>query len=187
MPRTRPDPNENPNPSPAIEDQAAQPPPDAVPYMDRTRRLYASQRPYEWLVHDRETAPPPWTPIEGSLEGKRVALISSGGVYHVEQEPFHFRNDVSHREIPIDTPATDLRVAHFGYDTSDAKRDPACVLPLRALSDLAAAGEIGSVVDRALSFMGGIYSQRLVREEVAPRFRDFVLGERADLVLLVPV
>ena len=184
MPRPHPDRNESSDPPPAIEDQ---PPPDAVPYMDRTRRLYASQRPYQWLVHDRETATPPWTPIEGSLEGKRVALISSGGVYHVEQEPFHFRNDVSHREIPIDTPSTDLRVAHFGYDTSDAKRDPACVLPLRALSELAAAGEIGSLVDRALSFMGGIYSQRLVREEVAPRFRDFVLGERADLVLLVPV
>jgi len=170
-----------------LEDLPTQPPPDAVPYMDRTRRLYASQRPYQWLVHDREMEPPPWAPIEGPLEGKRVVLISSGGVYHVEQEPFHFRNDVSHREIPIDTRLADLRVAHFGYDTSDAKRDPACVLPLRSLSELAAAGEIGSVVDRALSFMGGIYSQRLVREEVAPRFRDFVLGERADLALLVPV
>ena len=138
-------------------------------------------------MNDRESAPPPWTPIEGPLERKRVALISSGGVHHASQEPFHFRNDTSHREIAMDTPADDLRVAHFGYDTSDAKRDPACVLPLGALGDLAASGEIDSVVEHALSFMGGIYSQRLVREVVAPRFRDFVLHERADLVLLVPV
>ena len=74
-----------------------------------------------------------------------------------------------------------------GYDTEDAKRDPACVLPLRVLRDLAAGGEIGGLVSCALSFMGGIYSQRLVRDEVGPRFRDFVLREQADLVLLVPV
>jgi hypothetical protein len=162
-------------------------PPDAVPYIERTRRLYASQRPYQWLVHDRESAPPPWTPIEGALDQKRVALISSGGVHHVDQEAFHFRNDTSHREIAIDTPASALRVAHFGYDTRDAKRDPACVLPLRALRRLEQAGELGSLMDRALSFMGGIYSQRLVRDVVAPRFRDIVLGEQVDLVLLVPV
>jgi D-proline reductase (dithiol) PrdB len=162
-------------------------PENAVRYIDRTRRLYASQAPYKWLVNDRETAPIPWTPIEGPLAGKRVALISSGGVHRADQEPFHFRNDISHREIPFETDNGDLRVAHFGYDTGDAKRDPACVLPLRALGDLAAGGVIGDLVRVALSFMGGIYSQRLVRDEVAPRFRDFVLGERADLVLLVPV
>jgi D-proline reductase (dithiol) PrdB len=158
-----------------------------VRYIDRTRELYSSQPPYQWVVHDRQTDPPPWTPIEGPLEEKRVALISSGGAHLAEQEPFHFRNDVSHREIPLDTAASDLRIAHFGYDTSDAKLDPACILPLRALREIAAAGEIRSVVDPALSFMGGIYSQRLVREEIAPRFRDFVLREQADLVLLVPV
>lgn len=163
------------------------PPHDSVRYIERTRRLYASQPPYRWVVHDRENEPPPWTPIEGPLAAKRVALISSGGVHHAEQEPFHFRDDTSHREIPLDTDPAKLRVAHFGYDTSDAKRDPACVLPLRALRELSDGGEIRGVVDPALSFMGGIYSQRLVREELAPRLRDFVLREQADLVLLVPV
>ncbi len=162
-------------------------PTDSVRYIERTRRLYEAQAPYQWLVHDRESEPPPWTPIEGPLESKRVALISSGGAYSAEQEAFHFRNDTSHREITFDTDPADLRIAHFGYDTSDAKRDTACVLPLRALRELSDAGEIGSVVDPALSFMGGVYSQRLVREELAPRFRDFVLREQADLVLLVPV
>ena len=162
-------------------------PSDAVEYMERTRTLYASQRPYRWLVHDPATEPPPWTPIEGPLDQKRVVLISSGGVHRVDQEAFHFRNDTSQREIPIETEPDQLRVAHFGYDTEDAKRDPACVLPTRALRELAEAGEIGGVVDPAISFMGGIYSQRLVRDELAPRLRDFVLRERADLALLVPV
>lgn len=155
--------------------------------MDRTRRLYASQPPYRWRVHDPVDEAPPWTPIEGALGEHRLAVISSGGVHHVDQAPFHFRNDTSHREIPVDTPREALRVSHFGYDTTDAQRDPACVLPIRAASRLAEAGVIGSLVDRALSFMGGIYSQRLVEEEVAPRFLDFVQRERASLVLLVPV
>ncbi len=162
-------------------------PADSVGYMERTRILYSSQPPYQWAVNDRKAASIPWTPIGGVLEDKRVALISSGGVYRVDQEPFHFRNDLSHREIAIDTPPDELRVAHFGYDTTDAKRDPGCVLPLEALAELSKAGEIASVVDRALSFMGGIYSQRLVREVVAPRFRDIVISEQVDLVLLVPV
>jgi D-proline reductase (dithiol) PrdB len=162
-------------------------PSEAVEYMDRTRRLYASQRPYRWREHDRDREPIPWTPIDGPLTSKRVALISSGGVHLADQEPFHFRNDISVREVPMDTAASDLRVAHFGYDTADAKQDPACVLPIRALNELAIAGEIGSVVDRAISFMGGVYSQRLVEEDLAPRLLDFVRNEEVDLVLLVPV
>ena len=162
-------------------------PEDAVPYIDRTRTLYAAQKPYRWVVHDRETEPPPFTPIEGELADQRVAVIGSGGVHLAGQEPFHFRNDCSHRAIPLSSEPEDQRVAHFGYDTTDAKRDPACVLPVRALRELAEAGEVGSAVDPALSFMGGIYSSRQVRDDVAPRFRDFVLGEKASLVLLVPV
>ena len=161
--------------------------PGSVRYIDRTRELYASQAPYRWSLLDRDTDPPPFTPIEGPLASKRIALIASGGVHLAEQQPFHFRNDLSTREIPFETASDDLQVAHFGYDTSDAKRDPACVLPLRALRELSAAGEIGDVIEPALSFMGGIYSARLVREDLAPRLRDFVLGEQADLALLVPV
>ena len=77
-------------------------------------------------------------------------------------------------------------MSHFGYDTRDASRDPGCVLPLRALRELAAEGVIGSLVDPALSFMGGIYSARRVSEELATRFRDFVLREEVDLAYLVP-
>jgi D-proline reductase (dithiol) PrdB len=163
-----------------------QPPPDTVRYIDRTRRLYASQKPYRWVEHDPEAQPPPWTPIERELAATRVALIASGGIHRDDQEPFHFHNDTSHREIPPDTPSSRLRVAHFGYDVSDAARDPACVFPLRALRDLADAGSIGAIAGPALSFMGGIYSARQVREELAPRFRDIVLRQKADLAYLVP-
>jgi D-proline reductase (dithiol) PrdB len=158
----------------------------SVPYIERTRRLYARQAPYRWVRHDPDSEPPPWTPLRGPLSELRIALIASGGVYRADQEPFHFRDDTSHREIPFDSEPSALRVAHFGYDTRDASRDPGCVLPLRALRELADQGVIGGLVDPALSFMGGIYSARRVRQELAPRLRDFVLRERADLAYLVP-
>jgi len=161
-------------------------PDDAVPYIERTRRLYASQPPYRWVFHDPQGEPPPWTPIAKPLSELRVALIASGGVYCDDQEPFHFQDDTSHREIPLHSDPGRLRVAHFGYDVRDAQRDAGCVLPLAALLALEREGVVGSVVDPALSFMGGIYSARRVREELAPRFRDFVLRERSDLAYLVP-
>lgn len=161
-------------------------PQDAVPYIERTRRLYASQAPYRWVVNDPVLDPPPWTPISRPLAELRVALLGSGGVYRDDQPPFHFREDVSHREIPLDSDAKRLLVAHFGYDVRDARRDPGCVLPLRALRELLAEGVLGGLVATALSFMGGIYSARRVREELAPRLRDWVLRERADLAYLVP-
>jgi D-proline reductase (dithiol) PrdB len=165
---------------------AAGPPPDAVPYIERTRALYARQAPYRWLVNDRVSDPPPWSPFEVPLARARVALIASGGVHRADQPPFHFREDTSWREIPIDTPADALRVAHFGYDVRDARRDPGCVFPLGALRALASEGAIAALVDPALSFMGGIYSSRRVRDDLAPRLRDFVLRQRADLAYLVP-
>jgi D-proline reductase (dithiol) PrdB len=156
---------------------------EAVPYIERTRTLYASQAPYRWVVnHDV----PPWTAPKRLLAESRVALIASGGVHLRSQEPFHFRNDCSHREIPFDAPAEELAVAHFGYDLRDARRDPGCVLPLAALRALCERGGIGSLPDHALSFMGGIYSARRVREELAPRLRDQVLRQNADLAYLVP-
>ncbi len=161
-------------------------PKNAVPYITRTRELYSSQPPYRWVENDPDTDPTPWTDLTGPLDRLRVALIASGGVHRVEQEPFHFRNDASHREIPLDSEREQLRVAHFGYDIRDAQHDPGCVLPLRALRELARDGVLGSVVDPAISFMGGIYSARLVREELAPRLRDFVLRQKADLAYLVP-
>jgi len=161
-------------------------PEEAVSYIERTRSLYARQAPYRWVVHDPQRDPPPWTPLTGPLGKLHVALIASGGVHRDDQAPFHFRNDTSHREIPVETPADRLRVSHFGYDISDAARDPGCVFPLRALRELVAEGVVGGFASPALSFMGGIYSARRAREELAPRLRDFVLRQRVDLAYLVP-
>jgi D-proline reductase (dithiol) PrdB len=139
---------------------------------------------YQW-VHDDST--PPFAPVSKPLSESRVALISSGGVYVVGQQAFHFRDDASFRHVPVDTPTDELRVTHFAYDLTDARRDTNCVLPLRALNDLAHDGAIGSLAPDALSFVGGIYSARRVRESVAPKMVEALKAMHADLALLVPV
>ena len=47
-------------------------------------------------------------------------------------------------------------------------------------------GMIGSLTEHAFTFMGGIYSSRRVRDELAPLLTECLLAEQADLALLVP-
>ena len=61
------------------------------------------------------------------------------------------------------------------------------VFPLQNLVALAAEGVIGAVADFALTFMGGIYSARKVRETLAPALADDLQSQEVDVALLVPV
>ena len=115
-----------------------------------------------------------------------MALISSGGVHHKGQEPFHTRDDTSYREIPKGVVLEDLCISHFGYRTEDARKDPNCVFPIEPMRELEAEGTIGRLADPAYSFMGGIYSTRRVWEEVAPRFVETLKDNNVDLFYLVP-
>ncbi len=131
--------------------------------------------------------PPALVPLTKPLSACRVALIASGGVYRAGQIAFHYRDDVSYRVIPANTADEDLRATHFAYDVRDARADIGVVFPLRALRQLAIEGFIGAVADEAYTFMGGIYSARRVREELAPALLERVQEQDADVVLLVPV
>jgi D-proline reductase (dithiol) PrdB len=46
---------------------------------------------------------------------------------------------------------------------------------------------VGSLTDHAFTFMGGIYSSRKVRDELAQQLTERLLAEKADVALLVPV
>jgi D-proline reductase (dithiol) PrdB len=48
-------------------------------------------------------------------------------------------------------------------------------------------GFIGSLAPFQYTFMGGIYSSRKVRENLAPAIIDELLKEEVDALLLVPV
>lgn len=157
-----------------------------VDYIEVTRRTYDSlgYPPYAW-VHSEE--PPPWTPLTKPLSDCRIGLIASGGVYRRGQIAFHYRDDASYRVIPSDVPTDELRATHFAYDTRDARSDINVVFPIDTLRSLVRDGRLGGLTDDCYTFMGGIYSARRVREELAPALVERMTRQGADAALLVPV
>ena len=152
-----------------------------VDYIPRTRDLYSDFTPYRWVVN--ETVP--FTPLKTPIAECRVAMISSGGLMYRDQPRFH-REDSSYRRIPKNARRDELNVWHFGYPTHDAEQDPNCVFPLERLRELESAGVIGELTDPVFSFMGGIYSTRKVRDELAPQIVDELKRAHADAFFLVP-
>lgn len=157
-----------------------------VDYIEVTRRTYdgLGYPPYQWVHSDD---PPPWAPLDKPLSQCRVGLIASGGIYRQGQIAFHFRDDASYRVIGRDVPTEELRATHFAYDLRDARSDINVVFPIDALRALVDEGFIGGLADEAYTFMGGIYSARRVREQLAPAFVQRMIDQKVDVVLLVPV
>ena len=171
-------------PGAAIE--SADPPSAPVDYIARTRAQYQrlGYPPYRWVHSAR---PPPFAPLAKPLGKARLGLVGSGGIYRAGQIAFHYRDDLSFREIPSDTPLEELRVTHFAYDLADARSDPNAVFPLGTLRDLAEEGRIGGLGPFAYGFMGGIYSARKVRDWLAPAIASRLQRDAVDAALLVPV
>jgi D-proline reductase (dithiol) PrdB len=161
-------------------------PSDPVDYIARTRDMYRElgYPDYRWAKSD---TPPPFAPLARPVAESRLLLIASGGVYRAGQVAFHHKDDTSFREIASDTPPSELRTSHFAYDQRAARRDPNVVFPIGTLRRLVAEGTLGELAHAALSFMGGIYSQRRLREELLPRLLARAREFAPDLVLLVPV
>ena len=76
---------------------------------------------------------------------------------------------------------------HFAYDNTDARADPNVVFPLDTLRHLERAGRIGSLAEHALTFMGGIYSARRVRDVLAPAIVAELVKDEVDVAILVSV
>lgn len=159
---------------------------EPVAYMTRIQEKYAAlgYPAYQWVVHPE---PPPWQPLRKSLSACRLGLLASGGIYVTGQVAFHYKDDISFRVIPTDVDTADLRVTHFAYDLTDARQDPNVVFPIAPLRRLVCEGFLGSLATHAFTFMGGIYSARRVRDELAPRLVERLQAEHVDAILLVPV
>lgn len=158
-----------------------------VEYMALTRRRYEKlgYPPYRWTV--AETAPP-FARLAKPLAETRLALIASAGAYVVGQVAYHYKDDDTIRRIPKTTDASRVRFSHVTeHLLADARRDPECLLPLAALKKLEAEKTIGALCDPILSCMGGIYSQRRVRETLAPRLVGEIKAQGVEAVLLVPL
>ncbi|MBM4227525.1 MAG: hypothetical protein FJ164_07260 [Gammaproteobacteria bacterium] len=157
----------------------------AIQYMEMIRARYArlGYAPYRWF---EANTPPPWQALPRPLAELRLGLLSTSGAYVRGQRAYHYRDDSSVRAIPSDTPDADLRFSHITENyLVDARRDPACILPLGTLRLLATRGVIGALARSVVSCMGGVYSQRRVRDETAPAVLETFRSQGVEAALLV--
>jgi D-proline reductase (dithiol) PrdB len=156
-----------------------------IHYISTLTSLYQSigYSPYNWSENKDV---PPFVPLKKPLSQCRIGLIASGGVYVTGQKAFHHKDDTSYRMIPSGVKTQNLRFSHFAYDMNNARKDPNVIFPVDTLRNLAAKGEIGELSDHFLTFMGGIYSSRKVKEDLAPQLTDCLIRGKVDAVLLVP-
>ena len=118
----------------------------------------------------------PWAPFKKRLSESKVAVMTTGGIYVEGQQPFDTDGDWSFREIPLDTPLDQLRVAHTHYDTTGVAEDVDAVLAMHRLLDLEAEGIVGEAQTPTYSFMGYVPDPSGLIEvtgpEVAGRLKD---------------
>ncbi len=147
------------------------------------RYLRLGYAPYRWF---KAEDPPAWQPLTKPLSAARIGMLSTSGAYALGQVAYHYKDDASFRRIPASTADRELRFSHLTENyLVDARRDPGCIFPLRALDALEAEGFIGKLANEVFSCMGAVYSQRRVREELAPALLAAFKGQEVDAALLV--
>lgn len=155
-----------------------------------------------WLAHYNETGEKDWklynrpynTPLDPTpgidLSQSRLVLISSAGTYlTASQEAFdasHAIGDYTMRIWPLDTPFTDLSIAHDHYDHTAIQADPQVLLPIQHLQDLVSEGVIGELVPEVISYMGYEPDIRRTVDELAPIVVANAHELGAEAALLVP-
>ena len=157
----------------------------SVHYMQAIRARYESlgYTPYRWFEAD---SAPPWQTLNKPLAAARLGLLSTSGAYALGQCAYHYKDDTSIRALPSTVAEQDVRFSHITENyLVDPKRDPNCILPLTPLRTLVKEGVVGELAGQVFSCMGGVYSQRRVREEVAPALLDAFRAEAVDCALLV--
>lgn len=133
----------------------------------------------------------PWTSLDKDIRSCRMALITTGGVHLKSQAPFDMMDaagDPTFREIPADTPPSELIITHNYYDRSGANRDVNVVFPIERVLELKQSGEIGDINYRHFSFMGHIMHQYVdvLMKETAPRVAAELKSDHVDIVILTP-
>ena len=158
-----------------------------IAYIDDITERYQrlGYPPYRWY---RADTPPAFAALKKPLSQSRIGMLGTCGAYAVGQRAYYYKDDSSIRQIPSDTVQGDLRFSHITENyLVDGKQDPNCIFPLESLRSLSQDGEIGELPEVVLSCMGGVYSQRRVREEMLPEVAGVFQSQNLDAVLLVPM
>src|SRR5574337_1100545 len=154
-----------------------------VPNIEQIRRLYANEPPYQWTVNLTS----PWTPMVKPVRECRIALISSGGIYHASQEPFNpVKNDLTFREIAKTADLADLTLSHYSKNAGHVK-GLNTIFPLERFRELEAQGLIRELASPAFTFMGRIFTRTRLQKEMAPHLIGRLRELQVDAACLVPV
>ena len=119
-----------------------------------------------------------------SLSEARIAVMTTGGIHLAHQEAFDVDGDHSYREIPLDTPLEDFRVAHTHYDTNGVAEDVDAVFAIHRLQELAAEGIVGEAHSPTYSFMGYIRDVAGLMEVSAPDVAQRLKADGVDGVVI---
>ncbi len=143
---------------------------------------------YRW----RRVDPVPWTPLPKPLAQCRLALVSSAAFIRPGDDPFDHSikgGDVMFRSIPADVDPATLIDSHpsKSFDHSGLRSDANVAFPIERVRELAAAGRIGEVNHRHLSFCGQITAPGRLIRDTAPEAAAGLVADGVDVALLVPV
>jgi D-proline reductase (dithiol) PrdB len=133
----------------------------------------------------------PWTPVTKKLAQSTIAVVTTAGVHHRDQEPYDMQDrdgDPSFRTIDSKRPLSSLMITHDYYDHTDADRDLNIVFPIERLKEFEQEGFINGVSCRHFSFMGHITGKHLVTlmQTTAPAVARKLREDAVDIVLLTP-
>ena len=127
----------------------------------------------------------PWV-RPAPLAEQHLALISSAGLMR-RGEPTVSRGEAGYREIPHDTPATDLWMSHVSvnFDRTGFQQDLNVVLPRQRLDELAGQKIIAGAAPVHYSFMGA--TDPTAMADYAREVADQLHAAKVDSALLLPV
>lgn len=133
-----------------------------------------------------EFANPAWV-TPRPLRESTVAIVTSAALFGVGDEAFG-SGDTSYRFI--DRERRDLILGHWSpnFDHAGIAMDLNVVFPIDRLDELAAAGTIGAVAPRHLSFAGNQPDDvATIRFDTGPAAAAALRADGVDVVLLTPV
>lgn len=133
----------------------------------------------------------PWAKVTKPLNQCRVAIVTTSGVHHSNQQPFDMQDsegDPSFREIDGSSITDSYKITHDYYDHSDAEKDINIIFPIDRLRELQQEKVIGELAQSHYSFMGHIDGHHIATliGKSARQIVEKLRKDAVDVVLLTP-